>query len=48
MTMVSAAEVYLRFHQSLRLPDKAEVENMTENGVDQVIWTQNAFHHNAC
>ena len=34
MTM-AAAEVYPRFRQSLRLPDKAEVENMIENGVDQ-------------
>ena len=29
------AKVYPRFRRSLRLLDKAELENMTENGVDQ-------------
>ena len=32
---MAVAEVYPRFCQSLRLLDKAEVENMTENDVDQ-------------
>lgn len=32
---MAAAEVYPKFHQSLRLLDKAEAENMIENGADQ-------------